>query len=244
MSLTAGDLIKAAMRLAQVLQKGEDPDDGEMQDGLQAMSMMLHSWAAKKLMVRANVQESFPLSAGVASYTIGVGGTFNTSKPLAITSAFLRDANNVDTGIDVITREVYDSYQDKAISVARPVAICYDPGLAQQAVQTGTILVYYIPDGITPYTLFIDSQKPFTEITAITDTMTFELPYEEAIKYELALRLWPEYHKGDPPQLLMMMANEAMHTVETMNATPIIAGLDLPGTKGMSYNIYTGGYND
>lgn len=241
--MTVLQLIKAAMRKAQVIEKGEEPDSGEVQDALEVLSTMLKSWGARRLMIRATTPESFALVAGQYSYTIGVGGDFNTVKPYDIKSAFIRDSNNVDTDIAVVTRDLYDSMQDKAISTARPTMLCYDPGAAQQAVQTGTVLLYNIPDNTDSYTLHIDSQKPFTALTTLTEDVTFEDPYEEAIIYELSIRLWREYHKTPVPDDLVVLANEAMHTVETMNQVRLTAATDLPGVKGGSYNIYTGGYN-
>lgn len=240
------DLIKASMRVAGVIEKSEEPTDDEMNDALSTLSTMLRSWSVRHLMVRATVQESLVLTPGKEDYTIGVGGNLNTTKPFKITSAFTRDSNNSDYGVDIVTKEVYDSYRDKAISQARPEALYYDPGTAQQTVQTGTIWLYNIPDSSTVYTLFINSQKPFTDFTSINDTVTFEPPYEEAIKYELAIRLWREYHSAgsDIPQDIWILAKEAMHTVEMMNVVTYIAGMDIPGVKqGQVYNIHTGENN-
>lgn len=246
MSLTALQLIKASMRVAQVLAKGEEPDTDEANDALEAMGIMLHSWSARSLLVRANTQEDFALVPGTSEYTIGVGGDFNTSKPIAIKSAFIRDSNGVDLPVDVVGRDVYDSFQDKAISESTPLILCYDPGAAQQASQLGTVLLYYIPDNTNSYTLYITSQKPFTDITTLSETLTFEPQYEEPIKYELAIRLWREYHGASKPipQDIIQLANEAMHVLETTNSVQLVSGLDLPGMKGGGmYNIYTGGYN-
>lgn len=232
------------MRLAHVIEKAEEPPADEMNDALEALNIMLRSWSARSLVVRALTQIVIPLTAGKYQYTIGLSGADKTSaKPLKITGGFVRDSNNIDTGLDVITREIYDSYQDKVISVARPVALYYDPGLAQQSAQKGTVNLYYIPDAITAYTMYLDGLVELNDVN-LADVSTFEKPYERAIKYELAMELWPEYHKGNPPEIVARTASEAMHIVESMNAVQIVAAVDLPGTKGTSYNIYTGGYND
>ena len=236
-------LIKAAMRIAQVIRKGEDPDAQELTDAQEALEIMLHSWSARRLLVRANVPETFPLAPNIASYTIGVGGVFSTSKPYKIATAFVRDSNNVDTPLDIVGMEYYQGLSDKALSVGRPEMLVYDAGNAQQSPQLGTIVLYSIPDAV--YTLGILSQKPFTDFASLTEDVTFDLPYEEAIKYELAIRLWPEYHSTPIPVDIHMMANEAMHVVESMNAISVACGTDLPGTKNMTpYNIYTGEYSN
>ena len=243
MSYKVSDLILASMRVARVLDKGEVPDNSEMNDAMQALTMMLHAWAARNLMVRALVQVNFPLVAGKDHYTIGVGGDFNMVKPLSIPGGFLRDSNNVDTGLDILTKTEYDSFQDKIISESRPTSVYYDPGLAQQANQMGTIYVYYIPDNTLAYTMFLDTRIPFTDFSHLTDVVTFETPYEEAIKYELAVRLWAEYHRTPLPNDIAVLANEAIHTVEMMNSRQYTMVTDLPGAPGTSYNIYLGGEN-
>lgn len=237
--LSVSDLIKASMRVAQVIQKNEEPDAGEMDDALQALLIMLHSWSARRLMVRAHIPETFTLTANKGVYTIGVGGELNTTKPYKISSAFIRDSNSVDYPLNIMDMGYYNDLQDKLIAVGRPEVLVYDPGAAQQDPQLGKINLYEIPDVV--YTLGITGQKPFTDFTTIADDVTFDPPYEEAIKFELAVRLWPEYHKGPVPADIHILANEAMHTVEAMNSSTPRSVTDLPGVKySQPYNIYTG----
>ena len=243
MSLYVADLIKASMRVGRILRKDEEPDADEMNMALQSLTIMLHSWSARKLMVRSNVEEMFDVQAGINTYTIGIGGAFNTSKPYKITNAFIRDSNMVDQPLDIVPMEFYQSIMDKGITTSRPDMLVYDPGAAQQATQTGAIILYGIPD--IGYKLGLLSQKPFTDFTSIRDKVTFDLPYEEAIKYELAVRLWPEYHKEPVSNDVYALANEAMHVVESMNSNTPVSVTDLPGVKRpYQYNIYVGSYSN
>lgn len=243
--MTALQLIRAAMRVAQVIEKGEDPPADEVQDALETMDTMLKSWGARRLMVRATVPENFPLVSGQNSYTIGVGMDFNTVKPFDVKSAFVRDGNTFDSPVSVVPRDLYDSMQDKDVSLGRPKMLAYDPGQAQQTTQAGTILLYPIPDSSSPYTLYMDTHKPFSSVSTLTEAITFESPYEELIKYELAKRLWREYHKASVPvpMDILGLAGDAMRVVETMNQVKLAMSTDLPSVRGGSYNVYTGGYN-
>lgn len=238
--LTVRELILASMRAAQVLRKGEDPDSQEMEEALSTLKMMLQLWSTRKLLVRATVPENFALTANVGTYTIGVGGAFNTSKPLSIEDAFLRDNHNLDYPLDIRPMEFFNSIGDKAVTVARPEILFYDVGAVQQATQTGTISLYGIPD--TVYTLYIRSKKYFTDPLAITETLTFDDAYNEPIKYNLSMRLWGEYHKGDPPSLLVHLADSGVTMLEALNSTPVMSQMDLPGCKQSTYNVYTGNY--
>ena len=236
---TPTDIIKAAMGIIGSIAIDETPSASEMNLGLKTLILMLELWSARGLMVRGTTQENFPLVAGQAAYTIGIGGNFNTSKPVAILSAFIRDANLIDTGLDIITQEEYDGMGDKAVSQARPMALCYDPGYAQQAVQTGTVRFYYTPDNSTAYTVFMQEQKQLNDFSTLTDTVTFEPKYGEAMAYNLALRLWRYYHEEQAtiPGDILQLADRALCVIEKTNAVQYHAPMEVPGRKGV-YNVY------
>ncbi len=242
MILTVQDIIEAQLRLIGVLDPVEPADAMMITNAIQANNIMLDSWSAQRLMIRALVQEGFPLVAGQASYTIGVGGNFNTSKPMAVTGAFLRDQNNVDTGMTPYTEDQYKARNDKSVTQGRPDAFWYDPGLTQQTVQTGTIWLYNIPDGTTPYTLFITQQKVLTEFVNPTDTLTMELQYFRALKFCGAIEQYYEYrkHTQQIPMEIKKGARESLSTIKTLNSTQNIVPLDIPGSRRSVFNIYVG----
>src|ERR1035437_5549262 len=108
MQLTVQDIILAQLRLIGVIDPGDTPDADMINDAVQANNIMLDSWSAQRLMIRALIQESFPLTANVGQYTIGIGQTWNTSKPLAIPEAFIRDTQSIDTPLDIYTEDQYN----------------------------------------------------------------------------------------------------------------------------------------
>jgi hypothetical protein len=243
MIIQVQDLIKAALQDIGAIGKNEPITASDANDALQKLNFMIDAWSVRSLMVLGAIMESFPLTAGQGAYTIGIGANFNTTKPSKITDAYVRDGYNIDTPVDVVGQDEYDSYEDKIISQARPIALYYDPGYTQQSVQTGTIYLYYIPDASTPYTLFIGQQKALTEFSAITDTVTFQSAYYEALEYNLAVRLWPQYHDSGKPVSadLHGLALESLNVIETMNTRIPKAAIETPGRKTI-YNIYTGEY--
>jgi hypothetical protein len=239
--MTIADMIKSSLRVCHVLAKGEAPSADEMQDAVQALQFMLDAWGADNLMIWGQVTEDFPLIAGQQDYTIGPSASydFNTACPYKITDAYVRDGNLVDTGIDILTRTEFNSYNDKALSVTRPQALFYDQGLGSQTVQSGTIYMYPIPDGSSAYTLFIISQKSLLAITSSTQTFTLLAPYEEAVKYNLALRLWDEYHDNNEPipQHIIKLAHDSKQTIERNSVEYDIAAMSIPGVKSGIWNI-------
>lgn len=237
------DIFKAAMEIIGATTLDETPEASELQKCLRHANLLLDSLSARKLVQLSIIQENFPLVAKQRSYTIGVGANFNTSKPIDITGAFIRDASGNDYPVDVKTREVYDSYSDKTISSARPDALFYDPGVTQQAAQTGTIYCYPVPDSSTDK-LFINSEKYFTEFVNLTDSVTFPPAYYRMLVYNLAVAIWrPMGRTGPVPDDVAWGARESMRIVENMNAKQVVSGLDVPSARAGRYNIYTDGYN-
>lgn len=236
---SAQDIIKAAFRVLGVTSKSESPTADEMNDALQSLNFMIDNWAARRLLGTALIRESFPLTAFQQSYTIGVGGNFNTAVPFDIMSAFYRDSFNVDRQLEIVTREQFDSYEDKQIVSALPEALFFDPGPTQQVNELGTIYLYFTPDASSSYTLFIESQKPFTEFAALTTTVTFPPSYYRALKWNLALELAAEY--GRPiTQDMNENAIESLETLEAVNAVQVTCTMDMPGTKGGGFNWISG----
>ena len=239
------DIFIAMMEVIGATTLDEVPEASEMQKCMRHVNLMLDSWSGRSLLQLATIQENFPLVNGQVSYTIGIGGNFNTSKPIEIVRAFVRDNTNNDYPVDVKTVEIYESYSDKMISISRPEALYYDPGATQQSVQTGTIFLYPIPDDSSDK-LYIDSQKYFTEFVNLTDNVTFTPAYFRAIVYNGAVAIWrPMGRRGTPPPDITSQATESMRIIENMNAKPMISSIDLPGSKsgGSGYNIYTDRFN-
>jgi hypothetical protein len=242
--MTVGDVIRRALREIGALSKNEPPSADEMNDGLEALNDMLGLWSARKIIVRGMTLENFPLTAAVPSYTIGPTGVFATPKPYRVTSGYIRDTNLVDTPLEIVRVDEYDSYEDKAISSARPWALAYDPGAAQQAAQLGTLFLYPTPDASTTYRLYIESQKAFANFANIAATVTFEEAYSEALKYNLAIRLYREYHEHMKPipTDLIVLAKEGMCAIEKLNAEQVHSVIEVPGKKAI-FNVYTGDYH-
>ena len=235
------DLFVAAMETIGATSLDEVPEASELQKCLRHCNLMLNSWSGRSLMIAATTQESFPLIAGQRSYTIGIGGNFNTDKPIKIESGFVRDSANVDHPLYVVELDIYDSFDDKMIATARPDAIYYTPGKAQQVTNLGTIFCYPIPDA--PDTLFINSQKYLTQFVNLTDNVTFQPVYQDAIVQNLAVKIWRIMgRKGPVPADLLRDARNAMQTVENINHTLPIARIDMPGlgTGQANNNIMSG----
>lgn len=222
MATTANDLIRRAMLLIGNIGKGESPDSDEASDGLISLNAMLDSWSNESLMIYQTLQENFPLVGGTQSYTIGSGGVFNTTRPIRLTNAFIRQAtNNIDTPVKILrTSDSYDKISLKTSQSSFPDHIYYD-----MAYPLGTMYLWPVPSIAS--TLFIDSYKQLQQFSTLTTAISLPNGYERMIVYNLAMEISPEYG-ATPSQIVMAVAVESKAAIKRINQKDIIARLD-PG---------------
>lgn len=238
MILQVQDILKDAMGLIGVIEIDETPSASDMSLALRVCNMMLDRWSSQRLMLRSETEITFTLTGGKAEYTIGpVGCDITTPRILSVQSGYVTDAQT-DHPIEIITRTLYDTMEDKNVSTSRPIYVAFEAGAAQQAVPKGTLFFYYTPDKNYPVLLQCDTY--LNEFVNFTDTVTFEPAYYECIVYNLAVRLFRFYNtaKMQIPPDIVMIANNSLSNIKTLNNSPIIAAIEVPG-KMTRYNIYT-----
>jgi len=239
---TALDIIKKALQKIGVGAEGENLSFEAANDGLDALNDYLSLLGVRGLLTTAQIQESFALSANISTYTIGpfvLAPNFITAKPITLCGGFIRDANGNDTGLDVISREEYNSFSTKTDS-GTPDSVFYDPGATQQASQVGTFYFYPAPDSTIGYTAFLVSGKTFTRFVSLSSLITFPDFYNHMLIFNLAVILAPDYGKSIHPEVTHQ-AEESMRIIETINSANKNTVVDL-GLPKMSRNgnILTG----
>lgn len=189
--MTVLEIIKASLRKIGGLSGNETPESYLQTEALTALQMMLRAWSQKQILVYSSVSESFSLSAGVAAYSWGSGGTITTTRPHSIIGAYIRDSGGIDYPQDIISEGQYRRLSSKTTS-GRPDSVFYRPSYP-------LAYLYFYPVPSTVEVVYIDSLKSFTETSSfatVNDTLSFPSNYEEAIVYNLAIRLAPEYGRG------------------------------------------------
>jgi hypothetical protein len=190
---TALELITGAARLIGIVRKGEALDNDEAVDGLEALNQMLESWTNSTLLVNARIRESFTLVGGTASYSIGTGQTFNTTRPNIITEAFIRDGS-IDTPLTIISDEQYDSVSFKT-GQGLPQFLNYTPSYPY-----GTIKLYNTPG--SAYGLHILSEKPLTEFASLATDIELPAGWKRALRFNLAVEIAPEFSQQVPAEVV------------------------------------------
>ena len=212
---TAATIIKRSLRLIGALAAGETPTADEQADALEALNAMLDTWRTASLSVYALRDETLTLT-GVASYTIGTGGNLNTTRPVHIESAYER-LNDTDYPIRIAPASAW--YKIAAKSSTSDVAewLYYEP-----AYPLGTLYLY--PKATTGV-LHLVTWVPLTSYAA-ADSVALPPGYQDAITYNLAVRIAPEYGRPVTPELAAI-ARDAMLRIERVNFRPPILSTGL-----------------
>lgn len=224
---TALGIITSAMRKIGVLVKGEDPSADEADDGLEMLNDLLSSISNDSMVVYARTEDALTLSAGTATYTIGTGGTFNTSRPVKIISAYVR-SGSIDYNLELINDEQYASITLKTTG-SIPQFLNYTNGYP-----LGTLKFYPVPSA--GYTLYLLSEK---ELSSVTLNQTISLPpgWKRMLIYNLAMDMAAEYGQPVTPEI-KLIADESK--AEIRKAIMTARSMAWETGIGSGGNIYGG----
>ena len=209
---TALQLITRAFQEAGIVYKQESLDADESSDALSILNDMLQQWVLFGFNSVVSTRESFA-STGAANYTIGVGGDFNTSKPLVIKNIFTRSGS--------VDYPAYPMDDDAFI------------GIGTKNTQ-GTPDYYNYADNY--HTIYIYSEKPITAISSLSSTVTLPVGWEGAIPPNLGMKLCSSF--GQPASAeLVNNAKMSLAAIKTMVARNIrTEAYPKQASKGNIYN--------
>ena len=228
---TANELILSSMRLIGVVATGETPSADEEATALDALNIMIDAWCLEDLFLFRIVENTFSLTSTVSTYTIGTGGTFNTTRPIEIISAFIRQSN-VDYDVFINSKQRFDQLTQKNITSTLVTELYYDP-----AMPLGTINVYPVPSNTQ--SLHISSKQQLTQITAPDDDIVVPPGYLRALKYSLAIEIAPEFGVQVTQDIAMIAASAKAH-IKRKNIQKNTMSYDAELIGYGSSNILTG----
>lgn len=216
-----------------------DPEDAAT--GYDALQEMIDDWGTQRKTILHSPRNNCPLTAGVASYTIGPGGVFNQVRPTWIDAVSVVLDRTAAQPIEIplpkpITLEEYQRIPMKLATAQYPDRIFYDHAFSQ--LQLGTIKVYPVPTS-SLLDLILYTPAALTGFTDQTTQYYFAPGYSRAIRYNLAIELASEYDRV-PSARVERIASQSLANIKRSNFRPNEANFDpmLGGVRGR-YNIYT-----
>jgi hypothetical protein len=165
------------------------------------------------------------------------------TRPIKITAAFTRSSNPnpIDYPLEVINNAQYQALVFKTINITYPYYLYYNPTFP-----LGTITFYPVPNvglilGLSQVLQFID----FANLT-----IAIQLPpgYEDAIIYNLAVQIAPDYGRSDKAMRGTQIWEEAksrLASLKRTNQERLLMAVDpsiFMGRQGGVWNPYTDSY--
>ena len=199
------------------------------------LNSMMDSWSNETLFIPYYSVTSFGLPASQGSYTIGVGGNFNMTRPIRIVDpCYIRDLDGNDTPLIILDEKAWGGIVDKNADGSYPCYMFYDSGYS--ATSTGT--VYFWPEPSASLSTYINTLQPLQNLSTVTTNLQLPPGYQRAIETNFALEVAPGFISISPE--LAKIAKESKAAIKSTNATAPILRLDYGVSNTMNSNILTG----
>ena len=231
--MNAADLIRRALISSGAVTLTQTIYAEDLYLGLATLNAMLAQWQSRRWLVPSLAEMVVP-ATGAQSYTVGTGGDIDMLRPDKIDDAFVRltgqPGSPVDYPMAVMTsREDYNQISLKALN-SWPAAVYYSPGSP-----LGTLFVW--PVAGTQYELHLFCKAVLGNFATLASSLFLPAEYEEAILYNLSMRLSGAY--GTAPQpMVAALARAGLETIRAANAQ--LAELRMP--PGILHGRNAGGW--
>ena len=239
---TVNDLLVATLKLIGAVAKTETAAPDEIADAFARLNDMVDAWQADRVTIFGVVRSVYNLTSGQSTYTIGAGGNFNAVRPI-----FIQDAGIITTTsnpvfelpVRILTVDEFAQISIKTQQSTLAWYLYYD--YAYDPNGRGNIQLYPVPSvGTLQLALYVPT--PIAQFTSINQTIGLPPGYAEALRYNLAVRLCPEFGKKVDP-VVAALAMESFGTIARANTRLQNLGMDpmlIGDSKRSVFNFLTG----
>jgi hypothetical protein len=133
--------------------------------------------------------------------------TYDLSRPVKISSVRLRDDNDLDTCLRLMSRQEYFRINNKSYQGV-PTSYYYDPQLG------GGVLYLYPTPNSANLRAKITYQRSFEDFDDGSDTPDFPVEWTETLAYNLAVRLASIFDREDKLAVVAPIAAELLETLK------------------------------
>lgn len=235
---TPAQIIALSLKDAGVVGVGQTAQAEDTTDAFDTVNMMLAQWNRKRWLL-FHLIDVAKVSTGAVSYTVGVGGDFDTPRPDRLEDGcFFRQLitgstpNQIDYPLQLLeSREDYSRIGLKQLSTI-PQYIYYDADYPLGRVYPWPVVQTAL------YEIHILLKAQLTQFTSLAQTINLPPEYLAAIRYNLACRLRPMYQLPPDPSVLAL-AHDSLNLIKNANAQ--IPRLRMPAgaVRGRKYNVYS-----
>ena len=231
--MTVLELINSSRRLIGKSRpgRGVSATHSETVDALWILNSMLESWSIERLVVYYVPRSTYTLTADQQSYTIGSGGDFDAARPVRITRAGLVLANQSETvelpmGMTDVDGWARITLKETESTIPQ---ILYN----DNNYPLSTINLWPVPT--VAHTLVLYPWQALSGFSAATETVQMPPGYADAVRYNLAVMLAPEWGVMPRPDVVQM-AREFKARIKALNQPSLEMACDpalLPERSGL-----------
>jgi hypothetical protein len=223
---TVLDMITGAYRLLQVKNPDTTLTADEVNDGLEAINLMLDSWSTETLILHHITKETISLTASTNPYIF-------TDPPLAIEQISI-NVSGIDYPIQLIGYDDYAAIRLKTLLNTYPQYAYFD-----RTYPTGTLYFYPVCNINADCTLY--TRRILGQFASVYDELNLPPGTARAIKFNLAIELAAEF-QTDAGQSVVMIANSSKAAIKRLNHRVRTLEVDpaLLKTSNRRFNIYRG----
>lgn len=194
-------VITGALRKLAVLPSGGTPTSAQISDASDALNALIKAFHADGMPIWKLTSTSFTTTSGTSTYNIGPSQTISAVQPLKVFQAEYTPSGGNNTPMNVYNRYDFIDLPRSTTITGTPVNLYYQPLRT-----TGVIRLWPTPsDSTTSVTIYY--QAPFEDMNASTDDFDFPNYWIQALVYNLAWSMSPEY--GIPTNDRNQLAQEA-----------------------------------
>lgn len=216
--MTVLQLVTSSLRLIGKLGPGQGSGQSWLADALFVLNSMLDAWQTERLNVFQIVRETPAALTGQASYLLS---DLSIARPTRIEAAgILPSGSTTETPLELLTLArhragVSGLYSDNAFP---------------------SPTIYLTPTPAAGDSLVLYTWQPFTAFASTSDTVDFPAGYADAIRYNLALKLAPEW--GAPVRAdVAKMAVESKAAIQSLNVPRLEMRVDPALLTGQRYGL-------
>lgn len=218
MPATVREVCTGALRLIGVTQRGSAPSAEDMQVAVYSLRSMLESWSTESLQVFYTTTLEFDFIPGKAEYSLGPTGDWISERPMSLSYAYLRYATGsgapIDQQMQILNDAQRASITAKSIQSPIPTTVYYNPEWPD-----AKLTFWPVPSATYKAILWLD--MPLTEFVDLSDELQFPRGYEQAIRYNLAVNLAPEFGRDDKlTPAVIDTAARSKTKLKVINTTP------------------------
>jgi hypothetical protein len=224
MANTFLDLAQLALQHLMVLQDSETVNASDAALALTKMNLILDQWAAEDLTIPAILRTTFSITPSTSSYTVGVGGNVNVTRPEYIDNVTFYDNSKtpfLEMPMEKLTDDMYEQFPYKTMTNVWPQFWWYNRTYAGSL---ATLILLPVPTSAT-ITGVVYSKSALAQIATLTTQMIFPSGYQNMIVTNLAVAL-ASIFGTEPSPTLVAEAERSMKVVKSRNIRPIELGFD------------------